>query len=95
MTEFYYRIHPRLKNPDRTMMEEWLTETFGARDNQNRWCITSNYDFDVHSDFDVYLKRKEDVTLFMLSWPNSVRLSLTDRSKTHEEANPQLKLFEW
>lgn len=91
----YYRLHPKLTNDQRQEVIDWLTMQFGERDGCDPWHVSGNYDFDVESDFDVFLKSKEDVTLFMMAYPNSIRLSLEDGSKIYEDANPQLVLFRY
>jgi|CryBogDrversion2_1035201.scaffolds.fasta_scaffold95154_2 hypothetical protein len=94
-----YRMHPFVLNHLRDQFLDECTELFGPRG--ERWQSGSNYDYsfknaDGHrGTFDVCLRDKDDAILFMFTYPDSVRLSMTDNTKLYKEANPHLELFEW
>lgn len=89
----HWRMHPFVDNRHRDHVMDWCVVKFGPQD--DRWHITSNYDFSKDGEFDVVFSREEDAIEFKRCFTNAVRISNDDKRLTYEEANPQLAFFSW
>ena len=91
MKKWKYRMHPGLPNKQRNETKAICEKQIGPY--RKRFYDTGNYHHYDRGEFDIILKHEEDVAIFMMLFPQSIRLSMHDPRKTHKEADPFLAMF--